>query len=313
MSLHRISRLTLGVPDVAGAAQFYEDFGLTRLPTRDLVTFGTESGGEQLVLVRTPVRRLVEAAIGADDTDDLERISSRLHRLHVGVTRSVDTSGAPQLTAVEQATGVRIRVHAESRPQQPVTPAPIYNGPGRVLRVNARSDGVVRTAAVKPRRLGHFVLGTTDFEATTSFFVDGLGFRISDIIQDSGVFLRCSTDHHNVLVQRAPVPFLHHTSWQVDDVDEVGRGAMNMLAADPDRHVWGLGRHYAGSNFFWYLKDPAGNFAEYHSDMDHIPEDALWTPEVLRGARGLFLWGPPPPSSFLAPEDLAALMIGSHS
>ena len=29
-----------------------------------------------------------------------------------------------------------------------------------------------------------------------------------------------------------------------------------MLAGDPDRHIWGLGRHYIGSNFFWYLQGP---------------------------------------------------------
>jgi hypothetical protein len=47
--------------------------------------------------------------------------------------------------------------------------------------------------------------------------------------------------------------------------------------------------------------------------MDCIIDDQLWKPEVLEGARGLFSWGPPPPPSFLAPEDLAALMTGSHS
>jgi hypothetical protein len=52
----------------------------------------------------------------------------------------------------------------------------------------------------------------------------------------------------------------------------------------------GLGRHHAGSNFFWYLKDPAGNFSEYYSDMDCIVDDQLWTPEALEGARGLFSW-----------------------
>src|SRR6185437_8650579 len=91
-------------------------------------------------------------------------------------------------------------------------------------------------------------------------------------------FMRCATDHHNVLIQQAPVADLHHTSWQVDDVDEVGRGASAMLAADPGRHVWGLGRHHVGSNFFWYLRDPAGNFSEYYSDLDCIVDDALWKP-----------------------------------
>jgi hypothetical protein len=115
------------------------------------------------------------------------------------------------------------------------------------------------------------------------------------------------------LVLKAPVCFLHHSSWQVDDVDEIGRGAMAMLEGHPERHVWGLGRHYAGSNFFYYLKDPAGNFCEYYSDMDYIIDDQLWTPEDCEGANGLFTWGPPPPASFLAPEDLADLMIASHS
>jgi hypothetical protein len=86
-----------------------------------------------------------------------------------------------------------------------------------------------------------------------------------------------------------------------------------MLEGRPERHVWGLGRHFAGSNFFWYLKDPAGNFSEYYSDMDCIVDDQLWRPEDLEGARGLFAWSPPPPLSFLHPEDLAALMTSSHA
>jgi hypothetical protein len=43
------------------------------------------------------------------------------------------------------------------------------------------------------------------------------------------------------MIQHAPVTMLHHTSWQVDDVDEIGRGAKALLDADPGRHVWGLG------------------------------------------------------------------------
>jgi hypothetical protein len=93
----------------------------------------------------------------------------------------------------------------------------------------------------------------------------------------------------------------------------VGRGATAMLEADPDRHSWGLGRHFIGSNFFWYLRDPAGNFSEYYSDMDCIVDDALWQPGVWDSSRALYSWGPPPPPSFLAPEDLAALMSGSHA
>ncbi|MGW4205356.1 VOC family protein [Streptomyces sp. NPDC004726] len=320
MPLHRIEQLTLGVPDVAAAAVFYEDFGLRRSRTtttpgaeHGALVFGTTDGGDQLRLVHSPRRRLMEATFAADDPDDLARVTSALRRLDLPAPVTTTGTGAEtECVAVEPATGVVVRVVVRSRLVQPPVPAPVYNGPGRTPRTARRSPALLRPDPVRPRRLGHFVLGTTDFDTTRRFFTEGLEFKVSDIVKDVGVFLRCSTDHHNLLVQRAPVPFLHHTSWQVDDVDEVGRGAMSMLETDPGRHVWGLGRHYAGSNFFWYLKDPAGNFAEYHSDMDCIPEDALWTPEELEGARGLFQWGPPPPPSFIRPEDLADMMVSSH-
>ncbi len=269
--------------------------------------------------------------MGVDDPDDLVRAAAQLARLGVPARASAGFSAVPAgspgvpsagfsavpagplLEAVEPVTGVRVSLEVSPRLRQDPVPATVYNGPGRTERPDGRAPGFQRPDRVRPRKLGHAVIGSTDYRTSTSFFTDGLGFKVSDRISGVGAFLRCSTDHHNVLVLAAPVNFLHHTSWQVDDVDDVGRGAHAMLEGRPERHVWGLGRHYAGSNFFWYLKDPAGNFSEYYSDMDCIVDDQLWTPEDLEGARGLFAWGPPPPPSFLHPDDLAAMMTGAHS
>jgi catechol 2,3-dioxygenase-like lactoylglutathione lyase family enzyme len=304
MGLHRLTRVTMGVPNAADTVAYYTEFGLTPVGGG---SFATVDGGEQLRVVHAPRRRLVELGVGADDADDIARVAARLDRL--GVPRRV-ADGV--LTAVEPVSGFTARVEVAPRvEQEPVAPTP-YNGPGRVDRLG-RAPGVVRDTPIRPRKLGHCVVGTTNLEATMGFFTEGLGFKVSDYIGDKGAFMRCSVDHHNVLALAAPVNFLHHTSWQVDDIDDVGRGAAAMLAADPGRHVWGLGRHHAGSNFFWYLKDPAGNFSEYYSDMDCIPEDEIWEPEVFEGAQGLFNWGPPPPPSFLEPDDLAALMTGQHA
>ncbi|MDH6117029.1 catechol 2,3-dioxygenase-like lactoylglutathione lyase family enzyme [Kitasatospora sp. GAS204A] len=305
MALHRLTSITMGVPNVAETAAYYADFGLT--PDGD-GWFTTQDAGRQLRIVHAPTRRLVEVRIGVDTPDDLAAAASRLKRL--GIESIVD---ALTLITYDRTTSVRAVLEVAPRLVQAPVAITAYNGPGRAQRTGARAPGVLRTSRVRPRKLGHAVLGTTDFDATTAFFRDGLGFKASDYIKDHGAFLRCSTDHHNILVLAAPVAFLHHSSWQVDDIDEVGRGAAAMLEGNPERHIWGLGRHHAGSNFFWYLKDPAGNFSEYYSDLDCIVDDQLWTPEVLEGARGLFNWGPPPPPSFLAPEDLAALMAGSHS
>ena len=41
------------------------------------------------------------------------------------------------------------------------------------------------------------------------------------------------------------------------------------------------------------MKSEAGNFSEYYSDMDCIPEDELWKPEVFNGPQGLFNWDRP--------------------
>ena len=305
MGLHRLTSVTIGVPDVAETSAYYSEFGLSR---QDDGWFATRDAGRQLKIIWAPSRRLVELRIGVDEPDDLARVAASLARLGIPAERSEQT-----LSAFDPATGTRATLAVAPRLTQTPVVATCYNGPGRTERSNERAPGVLRESRVQPRKLGHAVLGSPDFTTTVQFFTDGLGFRTSDYIRDAGAFLRCSTDHHNVLVLKAPLPYLHHTSWQVDDVDEVGRGASAMLENHPERHVWGLGRHHAGSNFFWYLKDPAGNFSEYYADMDCIVDDQLWTPETLEGARGLFNWGPPPPPSFLAPDDLAALMTGSHS
>lgn len=305
MGLHRLTRITIGVPDVAASSAFYEEFGLT--PTGDS-TFATLDGGEQLRLVAAPRRRLLELGVGVDDPDDLDRIAAGL----AGVGVDVEHADG-RVEAVDPGSAVKVVVSVAPRLVQADVPAPAVNGPGRVERVNVRAAAIEREARVRPRKLGHAVVGSTDQAASERFFIEGIGLKVSDTVPGLATFMRCSTDHHNVLVQQAPVPFLHHTSWQVDDIDEIGRGATAMLAADPSRHVWGLGRHHIGSNFFWYLRDPAGNFCEYYSDLDCIVDDALWKPQVWEGAKGLFNWGPPPPPSFLKPDDLAELMAGVHS
>jgi hypothetical protein len=305
MSLHQLTSVTIGVPDVTPVAAYYAEFGLTDLGGG---SFATVDGGPQLRITRAPTRRLIELTVGADDPDDLDRIAANLAGLGLACVREGGT-----LRAEEPVAGFAATVEVRPRLEQPTVPPTPYNGPGRTERTEDRAPGVLRDGPVRPLKLGHVVVGSTDHAATSRFFTDGLGFKASDWIKGAAAFLRCSTDHHNVLVLGAPVNFLHHTSWQVQDVDEIGRGACAMLESDPERHVWGLGRHYAGSNFFWYLKDPAGNFSEYYSDMDCIIDDQLWTPETLEGASSLFNWGPPPPPSFLHPEDLAALMTGAHA
>ena len=228
-----------------------------------------------------------------DARDDLDRIARQLGTLDLLVKQDGDT-----LLTEESIAGFRAQISVSPRLQQPAVGATPYNGPGRIDRPAGRAPGILRGGKVQPLKLGHVVIGSTDQQATQRFFTDGIGFKISDVVPSIAAFMRCSTDHHNVLVQQASMNFLHRTSWQVQDIDDIGRGATVMLENNPERQVWGLGRHHVGSNFFRYLKDPAGNLSEYYSDLDCIVDDALWKPGVWEGLRGLYNWGPPPPSFY---------------
>jgi catechol 2,3-dioxygenase-like lactoylglutathione lyase family enzyme len=304
MALHQLRSATIGVPDPEPVAAYYTEFGL--IANGDGV-FSTLDGDRQLFLKQSPSRRLLELVVGVDHRDDLTRADEALS--DAGHHADVDDE---QLRVVEPETGVCVVLQIAPRVTQQATTALASNGPGRIERPGARSPAVLRSDVVRPRKLGHVVVTTTNFAATSQFFVHLIGFKVSDYIDEVGAFLRCSTDHHNLLVLGAPAVYLHHTAWQVDDVDAVGRGASAMLADHPERHVWGLGRHHAGSNFFWYLRDPAGNYSEYYADLDYIPEDGAWVPESHEGHLGLYNWGPPPPPSFLHPEDLAEIVAAQR-
>ena len=303
MALHRIRSITIGVPEVDAVRAFYRDFGLLESVPRRCAT---ADGGQQLRLEPAPSRRLLALSVGVDDADDLGRAAAALARLGIATER--DTRG---LEAVEAATGIRVRLAIEPRVEQKPPLTLPSNAPGRTPRIDSRAPAVLPQSTPRPRRLSHVVVGSPDAPASRRFFVAGLGFRVSDEVPAIGAaFLRCSTDHHNLLVQPGPFPFVHHTAWEMDDVDAVGHAAAAMVAADPSRHVRGLGRHGIGSNFFWYLRDPTGTFAEYTSDLDVIVDDEAWKLAASSGAHPLAAWGPPVPQAFLAPEDVMALARG---
>ncbi len=303
MALHRLSQIEVGVPEstLAATCAYYQEFGLAEAaPGR----FATLDGGEQLAFVAAPRRTLRALRVGVDDADDLGRAAASLAKLGFACERS-----AHSLTATELVTGIRATLAIEPRVSQQPSALLATNGPGRAPRENARSAAAVAPAEKpRPRKLSHAVTTSTDPAATRRFFVEGLGFHVSDEVPAFGaVFLRCSTDHHNLLVQPGPFAFLHHSAWEMDDVDAVGAAAGAMLAADPKRHAWGLGRHAIGSNYFWYLRDPAGNFAEYSSDLDVIVDQEAWRVASSIAVAGLSSWGPPVPREFLAPDDIVAL------
>jgi catechol 2,3-dioxygenase-like lactoylglutathione lyase family enzyme len=295
MSLHQLSSVTIGVPEVERTAAFYDAFGLTATGEG---RFATRDRGEQLRLVQAPYRRVQEIAVGVDDADDIARIHTALE-----AAGHATTAGDGTLTVHEQHSKVDVVIAIQARPTAPSVEVAAVNRPGVAERVNQPAHVVLDSAPVRPSKLSHLVMGTPNYEATLSFFTDLIGFQISDAIPGIMSFTRCSTDHHNLAIQAMPGAFLHHVAFEVDSVDEVLRGGSNMIEGAAERHMWGLGRHAIGSNWFWYLRDPAGNYVEYTADLDSITAQDLYVPKEWAGKEYLYAYGPPLPAEFLAPGD----------
>jgi catechol 2,3-dioxygenase-like lactoylglutathione lyase family enzyme len=298
MALQGLAEITLGVPRVDETRAFYTEFGMTETAPGVLAT---ADGGDQLRIVQRPYRQLVEYVVNADDADDVARVRAAAIRHGFDVTDHDDGS----VSVVEPIVGMRARVVVGKAVQPVPFQSPIMNSPGHTVRIADRAPAIFDAGSARPRKLGHVLYGTTDLDASTRFLTHVLGFKISDTSPGVIAFLRCSEDHHNVGLVISPVPFFHHSSWQVNDVDEIGKGAHNLLAVDPDRSVWGLGRHFLGSNLFWYFRDPAGNYAEYYADLDQIPQAAEWEAREWAPDKSLYAWGPPVPKDFIEPRDIA--------
>ena len=299
MGLHRLTTITLGVPDVAASTAFFHQFGLSGdgvLCTRD--------GGEQLELVASSTRTLHRLGVGTDDLDDLGRIAGRVEQSGLG---AIVESHDDRLVVAEPVTGLLVEVTRAARYDAP-TPPRTFNRPGVHERIDVPAESVMSDEPVAPSNLTHVVYGTPDQPTTLAFFTDVIGFEISDQVPGIIAFTRCGGVHHNLAIQAAPVAFPHHIAFEVDDVADVVRGGQAMVDIDPDRNMWGVGRHAIGSNWFWYLRDPSGTFVEYTADIDRISAQDLYRPKDWARHEFLYAFGPPVPPEFLEPADMAELI-----
>ena len=128
-----------------------------------------------------------------------------------------------------------------------------------------------------PERISHVVLHSPRHKEAVQFFIDVLGFRLSDWIGDFMAFLRCNGWHHRIAILPGP-PCLNHVAYDMAGVDEVMRGISRLKISGVDVR-WGPGRHTAGDNVFSYFVTPGGFAVEYTAELERVDE-ATWTPRV---------------------------------
>jgi catechol 2,3-dioxygenase-like lactoylglutathione lyase family enzyme len=296
MAVRSLLHYALEVPDQTVGESFYRSFGLVDEPGRDEAVRLRPAPlkRESVVLYPGPRKRLHHLALGAPG-DDYAATVEALRRAgvrEVDPPREAPTEGV----WVRDPDGNLIVIRDEAPAPTPADPPLRINSPGHIERQVVRGAPEAGMTA-RPRRLGHVLLFTPQVERQLDFYTRVLGLKLSDRCQSIIAFLRCSTDHHNVAFLASPGPGFHHASFEVGSVDEIAMGALQMqqVGWQPG---WGLGRHVIGSNFFYYIRDPWGSFAEYFHDLDCIPEQCAWEPRDFPETDALYRWGPPVPEDF---------------
>ncbi|MGQ0699601.1 MAG: VOC family protein [Panacagrimonas sp.] len=70
------------------------------------------------------------------------------------------------------------------------------------------------------RRLGYVALNVTDLPCSTAFYRDRVGLAVSDTAEDV-VALRCSRDHHNVLLYAAKEPGIKRIGFELESASDL--------------------------------------------------------------------------------------------
>jgi catechol 2,3-dioxygenase len=135
-----------------------------------------------------------------------------------------------------------------------------------------------------PERLAHVVLNSTDADAAMNFFVNALGFTLSDTTRMMH-FIRCSPDHHSIAFAFAKETSLNHIAFMLPDWESVMTGGGRLRDAGFPIE-WGVGRHGPGHNVFAYFIGPEDVVIEYTAEVQQVdesyvagkPEDWKWLP-----------------------------------
>jgi catechol 2,3-dioxygenase-like lactoylglutathione lyase family enzyme len=171
--------------------------------------------------------------------------------------------------------------------------------------------GVMLDRPFKIRRLGHFGFNVVNMEACKRFYVDLLGFKVSDVadmasrLSDEqkstltdltpGVFTRHNTDHHTFVLFNKQVMdtfrgevskiTINQITWQVGSLEEVGGAAR--FFTERGARLQRVGRDMPGSNWHAYVYDPDGHINELYYGIEQVGWDGYSKPRSMyhRGFR----------------------------
>ena len=281
MAFVGIDAVTYGVADVKKGLKAFQDFGLKKIKGQAKEAVLETQDGSQVIIKPRADKILPKAFAsgstireitwGVENASDMVRVR---HALEQARAVSVDEDGT--IRSVDDM-GLGIAFRKTRRRRIRGAKATKINAPQSIVRFNERANYYEKA---NPRTRGHAVFNVADIKTMQSFYVDRLGFEVTDYYRGRGVFLRCRTPggHHNLffLEDESGKNSLNHVAFGLTDTHELFAGGIH-FAGQGGKTVVGPGRHIISSCYFWYFKIPCGGNIEYYVDEDYITKG--WKPK----------------------------------
>ena len=274
----RLGYACLQVTDLAATSGFYRDLVGLKLERSTASTAWLRCSDKpyDLILEEGPVPGLIRVGFELESVAELEKAFAHL----------AAKGYAPRWFDADECADQQVQ--CAFRFTNPAT--------GLTLDFYA-AQAVAQTPYAPPlakiARLGHVVLNVASYADAHRFWVDDLGFAISDHVPGRIAFLRCWPNplHHSFALLEGPQDGLNHINFMVSDIDDIGCAMNRMKKADVPI-VFGPGRHLPSTSIFLYFLDPDGMSTEYSFGMEELPEADARQPRVLEPKpEVLDMWG----------------------
>ena len=248
----------LAVRDLAASVKFYRDcWGLEEADRGDGVVYMRATGIEHhaLSLREAPKSAFLGSRLAATDKAAVDALHARAKGF------GADVVAAPQSLDPRAGGGYGFTFRTPDGISQSVS----CDVAAHAAKIDDRK---------RPSKFSHVVIRAANYPRLRSFYLDLLGFKLSD--ETDGIdFLRCSPDHHSVALAKAEGPGLHHMAFELPSLDGLMYAAGRMRDKGYELE-WGVGRHSGpGNNIFSFFVEPNGFAAEYTTEMEQV-DDATY-------------------------------------
>ncbi len=211
------------------------------------------------------------------DAAALDRLGARLETAGIEVTAEpaalADSRRVRGLISFRDPAGNRLEAfHGAETAETPFSPG--------------RSISGFRTG---PLGVGHVVLTVQNIDPMMAFYVDVLGFGLSDYIEKPfrAYFFHVNARHHSLALIESGKNGMHHLMVELFSLDDVGQ-CYDIALSEPERVNVTLGRHTNDLMTSFYAKTPSSFMIECGWGGRAI-EPQTWQPfEVTAGPS---LWG----------------------